>query len=147
MLLIRRQHFEKYSFLNLAIDILSWIILHCWGCHVHCRMFSSISGLPTRCQWYSPLLWQSEMSSDIAKYSLGWIEAPTPVENLCSRVTNWGKLLNISYLFLLGWLYSFGTLYIIIFCLDVENPAARILFDWYGVKQGKGSASSRFVFI
>lgn len=39
-----------------------------------------------------PQPWQPRMSTDIAKYPLGWGTKPSPVENHCSHI--WGKALN-----------------------------------------------------
>lgn len=61
-------HYSQYSraeFLNVGItSIWDWITLCGGGCPMHCRMYSSTPSL-----WWQtlhPLLWQSEISLDIA---------------------------------------------------------------------------------
>lgn len=68
-------HLPLNQFLTLGtVDIVTWVILWCGGCLVHCRMFNSISSLYSldassspSCPNPRPPWWQPNMSPDVAK--------------------------------------------------------------------------------
>lgn len=68
-------HLPLNQFLTLGtVDIVTWVILWCGGCLVHCRMFNSISSLYSvdassspPCPNPRPPWWQPNMSPDVAK--------------------------------------------------------------------------------